>query len=197
MDLRQSIKSRRSYYDIEKKSLISDDEIMELVELATRHIPSAFNGQSQTTAVLLGEKHDQLWDIAMESLRKVVPPDKFGATEAKINGFKAGYGTILFFDDEGITKSLQESFAFYADNFPTWAEQANGMLQFAIWSLLEAEGFGVSLQHYNPLIDEAVHTAFEIPGSWRLIAQMPFGVPASQPEEKEFAEITTRMKRIK
>lgn len=197
MDCKEAIKHRRSYYNIEKRSAIPDDKIVELVEFVTQHTPSAFNCQSQMTAILLGEKHEHLWDITMENLRKVVPPKQFAATEKKINGFKAGYGTVLFFNDEKITKSLQEKFAFYADNFPIWDEQANGMLHFAIWSLLESEGFGASLQHYNPLIDNDVQADFEIPKSWRLVAQMPFGMPVSEPDAKEFAPITTRVKLIK
>lgn len=197
MEYREAIEHRRSYYDIEKKSTISDEKIVELVEFATQYTPSAFNCQSQTAAVLLGEKHDQLWDIVRETLRKVVPSSQFAATESKINAFKAGYGTILYFDDVSITKSMQEQFPLYADNFPIYGEQANGMLQFAIWNLLESQGFGASLQHYNPLIDDEIQTAFGIPKSWRLVAQMPFGIPVSQPDPKEFAAIAPRVMLIK
>ncbi|KAB0669061.1 nitroreductase [Oryzomonas sagensis] len=60
------------------------------------------------------------------------------------------------------------------------------MLQFAVWAALEQEGFGASLQHDNPVSDEAVKEVWEIPGTWKLIAQMPFGKPVAQPAEKEF-----------
>lgn len=194
MDIRTAIQYRRSYYSIEKKCTISDDKIVELVEFAALNTPSAFNSQSPTTAVLLGKQHDCLWDIVMESLRKIVPATQFANTEAKINGFKAGYGTVLFFDDGDITSGLQQKFPLYASNFPVWAEHANGMLQFVVWSLLESEGLGASLQHYNPLIDDEVHKAFDIPKGWRLIAQMPFGSPVAEPDEKEFVAIATRVK---
>ena len=52
------------------------------------------------------------------------------------------------------------------------------MAQFAVWTMLADSGLGASLQHYNPLIDEAVRQAFEVPASWRLVAQMPFGAIA-------------------
>lgn len=67
------------------------------------------------------------------------------------------------------------------------------MLQFAIWTQLEAEGLGVNLQHYNPVIDEAVKKEFNIPDEWRLIAQMPFGDPTAVLAEKEFMDIEERV----
>lgn len=192
--LRSAIENRRSFYGISKKSILTDEEIIELVTFATKHTPSAFNDQSQSTAILLGANHDTLWDITLEALRKIVPSGDFAKTALKIEGFKAGYGTVLYFNDDSITKTMQESNPFYADNFPVWSDQANGMLQFVIWALLESEGFGASLQHYNPLIDDAVQASFGIPKSWRLIAQMPFGIPTAQPAPKDFADITTRVK---
>ena len=103
----------------------------------------------------------------MNTLRKVVPAGNFETTENKIKGLANSYGTVLFFDSTRTTKELMEKFPLYRDNFPVWAEQANGMLQFAIWSLLAEQGLGASLQHYNPLIDEEVKTVFEIPKSWK------------------------------
>lgn len=194
MEFKKSIKKRRSNYNILKSITLSDERIVELIEDATKYTPSAFNSQSQMVVVLFGKNHDKLWDITMEELRKTVPADKFSATEEKINSFKIGYGTVLYFNDDSITKSLQEQYPLYADSFPAWAEQANGMLQFVIWNMLENEGLGANLQHYNPLIDNEIKTAFNISKNWRLIAQMPFGTPATTADSKEFANIHTRVK---
>ena len=68
------------------------------------------------------------------------------------------------------------------------------MLQFAVWTLLEEAGLGASLQHYNPLIDEAVKRVWQIPDSWQLLAQMPFGAPAGAPGEKAFEPLERRVK---
>lgn len=196
MDFLDAMKHRRSFYHISKKSTISDARITELVTSAVQYTPSAFHCQSQMTAILLGEQHDLLWDIVLNTLQTRVPAAQRANTEEKIKSFQAGYGTVLYCNDDRNTKSMQENYPLYADNFPIWAEQANGMLQFAVWNLLESEGLGASLQHYNPLIDEAVHAAFNLPKSWRLIAQMPFGTPAGQPDAKEFADLKPRVKII-
>lgn len=196
MDFFDAMKSRRSIYSLSNESTVKNEKIAEIVKFATKHTPSAFYSQSQMAVVLLGEKHNRLWDIVLRTLHNYVPAAAFAKTEEKIGGFRAAYGTVLYFNDDDITKSLQEENPLYAENFPVWAEQANGMLQFAVWSLLACEGLGASLQHYNPLIDDEVRTAFELPKSWRLIAQMPFGTPTAQPDEKEFTDIDTRVKII-
>ncbi|MDF2535284.1 MAG: hypothetical protein K0R18_1443, partial [Bacillales bacterium] len=110
------------------------------------------------------------------------------------DSFAAGYGTILFFEDQAIIKGLQDQFTLYKDNFPIWAQQSNGMLQFVTWTALEEEGLGASLQHYNPLINKEVKKTWSIPDSWDLIAQMPFGSVATQPGEKDFAPLDQRVK---
>ncbi len=193
-----AIKARRTYYALSKEQVTSDEKIEEIVAEAVKHVPSSFNSQSARVVVLLGEQHDKLWDIAKAELKKLVPADSFQATEEKINGaFRSGYGSILYFEDMQVVEGLQQKFPLYADNFPVWSNQSSGMLQFAIWAALEIEGWGASLQHYNPVIDEAVKAAWNIPASWKLIAQMPFGKPAAEPGEKAFQPVEERMKVFK
>jgi predicted oxidoreductase (fatty acid repression mutant protein) len=192
-----AIEDRRTFYGISKEAVVSDDRIKEIIEHTVKHTPSAFNSQSARVVLLLGEHHDKLWDVTKGALRKIVPADKFGPTEEKINSFKSGYGTVLFFEDNSIVESLQQKFAAYKDNFPIWSQQSSGMHQFAIWTALEIEGFGASLQHYTELIENDVKKEWNIPESWKLIAQMPFGKPTAQPGEKEFQPLEERIKIFK
>lgn len=193
----EAIKNRRTYYGISKEQVVSDDKIQEIVNEAVLHTPSAFNSQSTRVVVLLGENHDKLWDITADELRKIVPAENFASTEEKINSFKAGYGTVLFFEDQEVVEELQKQFASYADNFPIWSAHTSAMHQLVIWTALEEAGFGASLQHYNPLIDEAVQVKWDLPGTWKLVAQMPFGRPTAKPGEKEFKPLEERVKVFK
>lgn len=191
-------KGRRSYYALSKDSVTTDERIEEIVGEAVKHMPSAFNSQSARVVILLGEQHDRLWELTKVELRKIMPAEGFQATEDKIDGaFRSGYGSILYFEDTDVVKRLQQKFPGYSDNFPVWSNQSSGMLQFAIWMALELEGFGATLQHYNPVIDEAVKAAWDIQDTWKLIAQMPFGKPVSQPAEKEFQPLTERIRLYK
>ncbi|MNI27468.1 Nitroreductase family protein [compost metagenome] len=191
------LKKRRSVYGISKETVISNDKIEEIVQEAVLHTPSAFNSQSARVVVLFNEQHDKLWDITKEILRGQVPAENFGSTEQKMDSFKSGYGTVLFFEDQAVVEGLQKQFALYADNFPIWSQQSNGMLQIVVWTALSEAGVGATLQHYNPLIDEKVTAEWSIPASWKLIAQMPFGKPVSAPGEKEYAPIDSRLKVFK
>lgn len=71
------------------------------------------------------------------------------------------------------------------------------MLQYIIWTSLQIEGFGVSLQHYNPLIDDEVKKEWKVPDSWKLIGQMPFGKPTAPPDEKEVKPLEERIRIFK
>ncbi|WP_429995454.1 nitroreductase family protein [Metabacillus fastidiosus] len=193
----EAVKNRRSYYGISSEAVVSDERIVEVVNEAVKYAPTAFNSQSGRVVVLLGENHTKLWNITTETLRKKVAAENFGPTEEKMKAFGSGYGTVLFFEDKEVVKSLQEQFSSYKDNFPIWSHHSSGMLQYVVWTALEVEGFGASLQHYNPLIDEEVKKEWDIPASWDLIAQMPFGKPTAEPGEKEFKPLDERVKVFK
>lgn len=190
-----AIAHRRTYYALKNESPISNEEIRHIVEHSVKHVPSAFNSQSTRVVLLTGKHHQRLWEIAKEELKKLFSEQAYEATATKIDGsFASGYGTILYYEDQDVVKGLQQQFPTYAENFPIWSEHTNAMHQLTIWTALEDAGFGASVQHYNPLIDEAVAKAFDIPSSWKLRAQMPFGTPAGEPGEKTFAPIEDRVK---
>lgn len=193
-EFNQVVANRRSIYAIGKESPVSKDEIQQIVEHSVKYVPSSFNSQSGRVVVLFEDQHDRLWDITKEVLRKIVPEENFASTEEKLNSFRNGYGSVLFFEDQAVVEDLQEQFALYADNFPIWSLQSSGMLQFTIWSALEAAGLGASLQHYNPLIDELVKSEWKLPDKWKLLAQMPFGKPLAPAQEKSFAPLEDRVK---
>ena len=67
------------------------------------------------------------------------------------------------------------------------------MLQYNIWTGLANLNLGASLQHYNPVIDEAVRTKYNLPESWRMYAQMPFGGINSEPEAYEVTNLEERV----
>lgn len=192
-----AVADRRTFYGISKEAVTSDERIKEIIEYAVKHAPSAFNSQSARVVLLLGKHHDRLWDITKEALRRIVPADKFSSTENKINSFQSGYGTVLFFEDNSVIEGLQEKFPAYKDNFPIWSQQSSGINQYIIWTSLEIEGFGVSLQHYNELIEEDIKKEWSIQNNWKLIGQMPFGKPTAQPDEKQFQPLEDRVKVFK
>ncbi|PRP83664.1 nitroreductase [Planoprotostelium fungivorum] len=189
-----AVAARRSFYGIGSGSPISKNKITDIVHQAVKHTPSSFNSQSARVVVLFGKQHHRVWDITKEMLKPMTNAEQFPNTVKKLDSFRAGHGTILFFEDMQVVRSFQEKYARFQDPFGQWSQQSNGMLQFVVWTALEAEGLGASLQHYNPIIDNKFKDEFKIPDHWSLLAEMPFGERLSQPGEKQFAPVEDRVK---
>lgn len=191
----EAMAHRRSYYYIGNDSPVLDEEIVHIIREAVKHVPSAFNSQSTRIVLLLEDEHKKLWNIVKETLKQRVSTGAYAAAEAKIDGsFACGYGTVLYFEDTAAVRKLQEGFPLYKESFPVWSQHASAMHQFAIWTMLEDLGLGASLQHYNPLIDEEVRRAWNLPETWMLVAEMPFGIPTGKPGAKETDDLDKRIK---
>ena len=192
--LQQAFDERRSIYALGNELPVEPQAIVNMAERVLLHTPSSFNSQSSRLVVLFGAEHQKLWDIAEKKLLEAVGDGEFSGTKQKLDGFRAAAGTVLFYEDNKVVKSLQEQFALYADKFPVWAQQTSAMHQYAMWTELRTLNVGANLQHYNPLVDEDAAKAFAIPDSWELVAQMPFGNIVEPAGEKAYQPVSERMK---
>lgn len=189
-----SFTKRRTQYSLGKQLPISQADAGALIQEAIRQAPSAFNSQSSRAVILFGAQSVKFWELVKEALRPMVPVESFGATEKKLDSFAAGAGTVLFYEDQDVVKGLQQQFAAYADNFPIWSEHSTGIAQFAVWTALAEAGIGASLQHYNPVVDDAAQKEWDIPASWKLRAQMPFGSNEAPIGDKPFMDDAQRFR---
>ncbi|HRB83260.1 MAG TPA: nitroreductase family protein [Acinetobacter johnsonii] len=194
MSFLDHIKQRRTIYAVGKNVALTPEQIESVIKEAVNHSPSAFNSQTSRIVTLFGESHLQFWNMVRETLRKIVPEAAFEGTNTKINSFAAGYGTVLFYEDQDVVKSLQEQFALYADNFPVWSEHSSAIAQFAVWTALSEQNIGASLQHYNPIVDAEIAEIFDIPANWKLRAQLVFGSIEAPAGEKTFMAEADRFK---
>ncbi|QIW94758.1 hypothetical protein AMS68_000276 [Peltaster fructicola] len=153
-----AIKNRRTIYQLQKKSPISDARLQEVL--------------SQI------DEHEKFWDVVTGILKAIVPPESWEGTAGRMAGFRNAFGTILFYEDPKTVKELQEKVAAYADKVPGWSTETNAMHQYHAWVALENEGFGANLQHYNPLPNQKAAEIWNIPLEWQLQAQLVFGAPA-------------------
>ena len=192
--LQQLAEKRRSIYALSNQLPVSNDEIVKLVEHAVLHTPSAFNSQSTRIVVLFGDDHNKLWQMTEDTLRDIVDnEEQFAATKQKMNGFKAGAGTVMFFEDHSVIRDMQAAAPLYADKFPIWSHQTSAMHQYVIWTALASINFGANLQHYNPIIDKKVAEEWNIDEHWELNAQMVFGAIEQPAGDKEFKPVADRM----
>ncbi|KAJ2904044.1 nitroreductase family protein [Zalerion maritima] len=188
------IRNRRSYYPLGKEIAVPKGRIEEIVKEAVLHTPSSFNSQSNRAVVLFGGEHDKFWDITTSVLKPLVPEEQWGQSSGKMSMFKGAAGTVLFFEDQAVVEGCQSSVPAYADKFPIWATQSDAMVQFVVWTALEAEGLGANLQHYNPLVDEKVAAEWKTPANWKLNAQLVFGAKTSKAAEKVFKDVNENVK---
>ena len=193
-NLMDIFKQRRSIYNLGHQLPVSEAEAVELVGECIKNAPSAFNSQSGRAVVLFGTQHQKLWDIVLKHLQKVTPEDRFPATKQKIASFAAGYGTVLFFEDDAVVTGLQKKFPLYKEAFSVFSCQSSGMLQYMVWTAFADVKIGASLQHYNPLIDDDVKKEWNLPSSWRLMSQMPFGSIEAPAGDKDFLPLDIRFK---
>jgi hypothetical protein len=193
--LLSAVKARRSVYPLTKNlGAVTPARIQHIISELTLHTPSSFNSQSNRVLVLFGDDHEKLWSITTDILKDIVPQDSWQPTADKMNLFKGAAGTVLFFDDQDTVQEYANKFQAFADKFPTWASQSNGMQQYLTWTALELEGLGANLQHYNPLIDQRVAAEWKVPASWKLNAQLVFGGVGAPAGEKSFKPVEERVK---
>ncbi|KAL7344496.1 hypothetical protein BJY59DRAFT_644410 [Rhodotorula toruloides] len=155
-----------------KRSLFGRDlsKIIEIVQTAIKHGPSAFNTQSSRAVVLFGSKHEKFWNTAEERFKAAVSAEFFAQISPKLLQMKDAYG------------------------LPPWSENAHGIVSYIIWTALYAEGLGASLQHYTELVQEDVEEMFQVPSTWKLRANLVFGAPTVPPMEKTFQPLEDRVK---
>ncbi|OLS04941.1 nitroreductase [Staphylococcus epidermidis] len=188
-----AMEQRRTIYNLESTISIEDSELEELIAHAVKHVPSAFNSQSTRIVLLLNDKNEKFWENTKAILKETMGPDRdFEPTRQKIDNFKHSYGTILYYEDQDVITGLQEKMPNFYDNFEIWSNQTNAIHQYAIWTALATKGIGASLQHYNPIVDEATANEFGIPKTWKLVAQMPFGNVREQAGEKDIKPVEPR-----
>lgn len=60
---------------------------------------------------------------------------------------------------------------------PEWSEHNTGMAQIMVWTALEVEGLGASLQHINgiPGLESALKEFAGVPVDWKLKGHIVFG----------------------
>ena len=83
-DFLTAVAERRSHYAIGNKAVTSDERIIDVLEQAVLHAPSAYNSQSTRVVLLLGKHHERLWTILMDIMRAKLSAEKFPRAEQNI-----------------------------------------------------------------------------------------------------------------
>ncbi|KAJ5798651.1 uncharacterized protein N7503_006156 [Penicillium pulvis] len=116
----------------------------------------------------------------------------------RFQSFQAAYGTISIFEDHTAIEKLHGRFSkFPLTVFEGFAEHSNAMHQITIWTALELEGLGARLQHshFVPGVEDGIRSAFSIPSTWSIKAEIVFGgLPGEMPTVPEKEPVSTTVK---
>ncbi|WVQ93842.1 hypothetical protein IAU59_000920 [Kwoniella sp. CBS 9459] len=200
----KAVENRRTYYNLTKESPLTNDQLKTIVEKAVKFAPTSFNGQQSRAVLVTGNKHEEVWETVKASHLKTLNGDKDQEafwTKKIDSEYKAGYGTVLFFEDEQVLNGFIGKMPFLAQTFPIWSHNSAGILQYLVWTALETEGYGASLQHFpqiSPETQSNLTNLLDVPPTWTSTALLPFGVPSGPPGkqgvEKAFQPVEERTK---
>ncbi|BEI83785.1 hypothetical protein CcaverHIS002_0403890 [Cutaneotrichosporon cavernicola] len=183
MSFADAIEARRSYYNITNESTLTNEQLEQLVADAIKYTPSSFNSQTSRAVLVTGEKNKALWNAVWEAHKANLKEEEIPVYEDKFkNSYSAGYGTIVFYEDQDAIDGFVKNFPIVQWTIKDWVQTSNGMAQFIAWTALASHGMGGNLQHYGqfgPANAEAINKNLGVPSGWKIpLAMLAFGVPA-------------------
>ncbi|KAJ5715303.1 uncharacterized protein N7483_012484 [Penicillium malachiteum] len=198
----EAVKHRRTVYGVTDNILVNDDRIIEIVNEVIQTMPSSWNVQSTRILVTLGKEHKRFWDAVTTAAKPFILKNQgeedWKRNEDRFNSFQAAYGTISVFEDHAAIKKLHEKFSkFPITVFEGFAERSNAMHQITLWTAIELEGLGASLQHshFVPGVEDGIRSAFQLPSSWSVRAEIVFGgLSGERPTVPEKEPVSTTVK---
>jgi len=150
---------------------------------AVRLTPAAFNVAS-THVVFVHAERAAFWRVVEEGFRErlAADHDRLERYLARLDGFRPGVGAALIFEDTTARAALVDAWSITDEQALAFAEQGLGMIQFALWLALTAEGLVTSLQHWEWLLEDRIAAFANCPPErFRLAAVLPIGYPDEDP----------------
>ncbi|KAI0535128.1 nitroreductase family protein [Xylaria digitata] len=143
---------RRTCYALTKTSRVSNERIVEIVKEVLLFVPSSYNMQSARLSVVLGKKHEAMWDAIIEAAAPIFKgANTWDVMKPILEGSKKSSGSVLFFESETTINASKETHKSAAHMFTELSDHASGMHQILVWTALELEGLGANLQHLNAI----------------------------------------------
>lgn len=195
-EFKDVVKRRRSIYALGQNTDYSIEEITGTIRRAQQHVPSAFNSQTSRLVVITGEANNKFWDLIYDVQKDVLDQATWDFMSPIMTGAKEGIGTVLFFEDRDAVSQMPTQ----GQRTEAYKQNNSANSQYAIWLALSYMNLGGSLQHFNvgyeQGFDKAVRELFDLPESYELIAQMPFGSVEQEAGEKEHIDTEVQVQVI-
>lgn len=185
---------RRSIYALGTDSNYSKKDIENRIREVVKQVPSAFNSQTTRVVVLFDSANEKFWNHIYDVQQNVLEGEMWDMMSGIITGAKNGIGTVLFFED----KEAVEGMPAQGVRQEAYKQNNNANAQYAVWLALAEMDLGASLQHFNvgyeQGFDKGTKEMFNLPESYEMLAQMPFGSVEQQAGEKEHIDTDVQVK---
>ncbi|XJS10755.1 nitroreductase family protein [Aerococcaceae bacterium WGS1372] len=187
-EFKQLVKNRRSIYALGTNSDFSIDEIVASIRETQKDVPTAFNSQTSRLVIVTSEANTKLWNLILDVQKDVLDQATWDFMSPIMEGAKLGMGTVLFFEDRDAVATMPTQ----GQRTEAYKQNNSANAQYATWLALTEMNLGGSLQHfsvgYEQGFDKAIREMFNLPESYELIAQMPFGSIEQEISEKEYID---------
>lgn len=185
---------RRSVYALGTDSKYTQKDIEARIREVVKQVPTAFNSQTTRIVVLFDEASTKFWDHIYDVQKNVLEGGMVDWMNGVVTGAKNGIGTVLFFEDRDAVKEMPAQGA----REEAYKQNNNANAQYGVWLALAEMNLGASLQHFNvgyeQGFDKATKAMFNLPASYEMIAQMPFGSIEQELSEKEHIDTDVQVK---
>ena len=157
------------------------DGALERIAAAAHRVPAAY-GRPAWHVVVVRETRAAFWDAVETAFRERLEADRLARYLDRLDGFRSGAGAVLVYEDRRASDGARTANGLSSAQATAFAQQGLGMVQFALWLALVAEGLASSLQHWEWLVEDRLADLLGVPADrYRLVATMPFGYAAEDP----------------
>lgn len=188
------VEKRRSIYALGTDSEYSQKEIETRIRKVVKQIPTAFNSQTTRVVVLSDGANAKFWDHIYDVQKDVLEGGMQEWMSGVVTGAKNGMGTVLFFEDKDAVKEMPAQ----GIREEAYKQNNNANAQYGVWLALAEMNLGASLQHFNvgyeQGFDKGTKDMFNLPDSYEMLAQMPFGSVEQEVGEKEHIDADVQVK---
>jgi predicted oxidoreductase (fatty acid repression mutant protein) len=163
------------------------DEMRERLLTAVRLTPAAYN-LPPWRVVLIHRQRAVFWAQVERGFRETLHGEQLERYLDRLRGFAPGVAVALVFVDREVERALREERGAAPDVAASFVQQAMGMVQFALWLAVTAEGMATSLQHWDHLVGPRIARFAGLPeDEFGLVATMPIGYADEPPRSIERA----------
>ncbi|MHA6252645.1 nitroreductase family protein [Oceanobacillus sp. CAU 1775] len=188
------VEKRRSIYALGTDSEYSKQDIENRIREVVKQVPTAFNSQTTRVVVLFDEANEKFWNHIYDVQKNVLEGEMWDMMSGIMTGAKNGIGTVLFFED----KDAVEKMPAQGVREEAYKQNNNANAQYGVWLALAEMNLGASLQHFNvgyeQGFDKGTKEMFDLPESYEMLAQMPFGSIEQEVGEKEHIDTDIQVK---